>query len=609
MSETRVYLDHLIKRQSIRYYSQNIENRNDTYSGNEDRSLRYDDVMRRDGWVTTIRKPDFQRETNAWTPKDCVDFLDSIVFGRIIPSIILWTNPENGLVFVLDGAHRLSVLRAWMLDDWGDKAIDYYQRKNFDQIKESAAEVRSLVRNCIGSFSDYFYAFSELNKFIEDSKAPKAEMDDIRYRQATFYQQVVSGLRTLSVQWEKGDYDSAEKSFLRINRSGQTLDPWEATLIEYRNSSYARCILSIANGDEQGHYWPTPSTPSNNGDIQLLKNINEKTPEIFAKLFVPPFKTPISDLNVPFMVAPEYFQKHKYLLEIIPLITEKSIAYNDEKQIEILKRDNNKPAGIIIKNGNEIIEKIYSNLDNLVGSSSNSRSLSIIPLFYWYNNNGKFVRALFYGFVYWLLSGTDDEIKRRKLAFSINRDRFEEVLFTYKNEIASSLQLKSGAGLKATLKIADFFQDLLILFSSHVQNSLPEINEDVIRIIKEKGLLYNFSNSNPSNRRLYSKQDKSTINIRELFVNSIRCHICGGIVNIQQGLQYDHVIDYAKIGFTDPESGKPTHPFCNNFKKQIQEGRLGNEIFNPPSFNKHIMPEIPDSTSQLSFWGENDFPE
>lgn len=163
MNDLRVHLDHLIRRQSIRYL---VPTGNDASSqvisgGNEDRSLRYDDLLRTDGWVTTIRKPDFQRETNAWTPNNCVDFLDTVVYGKIIPSIILWSSKENGLTYVLDGAHRLSVLRAWMLDDWGDKAGDYYQRRDIEQIKQAADGTRSLVRERIGLFNDFKNAYIE----------------------------------------------------------------------------------------------------------------------------------------------------------------------------------------------------------------------------------------------------------------------------------------------------------------------------------------------------------------------------------------------------------------------------------------------------------------
>jgi hypothetical protein len=37
-----------------------------------------------------IRKPDFQRETNEWSPETICDFVSSFLAGDLIPSIILW---------------------------------------------------------------------------------------------------------------------------------------------------------------------------------------------------------------------------------------------------------------------------------------------------------------------------------------------------------------------------------------------------------------------------------------------------------------------------------------------------------------------------------------
>lgn len=615
MSNLRVHLDHLIRRQSIRYITtqdkklEGPSSQSSKYS-NEDRALRYEDILRKDGWITNVRKPDFQRETNAWTPKDCVDFIDSVVFGRIIPSIILWNNEENGLVYVLDGAHRLSAIRAWMIDDWGDKSRDYYQRRDFDLILNAANETRTLIREKIGAFSEYKLACSELNELIEREKAPKVEMTETRFRQANFYTRVKSGLLSIYVQWEKGDYYSAEQSFLRINRSGQALDPWEATLIEFRNSSYARCIMSIANGGESGHYWPEPSDEfeDSNKLIETIKTFDERAARIHTRLFVPPLKPPISDLTVPFMVAPAYFQKHKYLLEILPLITERKIAIQEEKQIELMKLDVDSQAQKIIKNTDNILAKLENNLDHFISETHNSKSLSIVPLFYWYNQNGKFIRALFYGFLYWMLAGNDDDIKNRKIVFSANRDRFETLLFDLKNEIAPSLQLKSGAGLKATSKISSFFHSMLDILNHNQKLKYDQIEEKIIELLSDTGLQYKSKNKLKKSRA-YSKQDKSSINIRELFDSSIRCHVCGGIVNLKQSLQYDHSKDFAVYRVTDPDTGKPTHPFCNNFKQVILQARSNNTALHLPSLQVSIEKDE-QIDSQLSFWGNDDeFPE
>lgn len=65
-----------------------------------------------------LRKPDFQRETNHWSPEQIATFIASFLDNEVIPSLILWKSPS--FIFVIDGGHRLSALRAWMENDYGD---------------------------------------------------------------------------------------------------------------------------------------------------------------------------------------------------------------------------------------------------------------------------------------------------------------------------------------------------------------------------------------------------------------------------------------------------------------------------------------------------------
>ena len=366
--------------------------------------------------------------------------------------------------------------------------------------------------------------------------------------------------------------------------------------------------MSIANGGESGYYWPEP--PSENDDLtELVETFGDKAEHIYKRLFVPPFRLPITSLNVPFMVAPAYFQKHKYLVEIIPLIVEKEIATTEEQQIGILSRDVDASAKTIIRNADKILSSMGNNLEHFVSPTHNSRSLSIIPLFYWYNWKAQYARGLFYGFVYWMLMGSEQDVLNRKLIFSANRDRFEYALFHLKREIAT-LQEKGGAGLYATKRVAEFFQVLLELL--HNQSDVKmgsELLDKVLEILRPRARI-SARSSKPKSSRAYSRSDKSQINIRELFENSVRCHICGGVVNLQQGLQYDHTEDYAVTGLTDPETGKPTHPFCNLHKKQIQSYKIGKLAVQIPSFA--VARERKKAASaQLTlprFFGEDNFP-
>lgn len=608
----RVHLDHLIRRQSIRYTPVQADELG--YQAlllqstrNEDHALRYDDI-RRSEWFSHIRKPDFQRETNAWTTEDCIEFLDSVVNGRIIPSLILWQSKESNITYILDGAHRLSVIRAWMIDDWGDKAGDYYERRDKELIQQAANKTRELLRNSIGLFKDYESAWNEHQRLSELGEAPKRKMSQIRYQQATFYTQVTVSHHTLAVQWEKGNYESAEQSFLRINRRGQALDPWEATLIEYRKSSYARVIMSIANSGESGHYWPEPTTDEVTSDDlrKLIATFSTRSADIHKRLFVPSFSTPVTSLNVPFMVAPAYFQKHKYLLEVLPLLFNREIAVNEEQQLALMLRDIRSTSSDVVKNADSLLNQVLESSEHLVSPRRSSTSLSLVPLFYWYNHKGQYARGLFYGFVYWLLAGSKEDVISRKLVFSGNRDRFEHLLFYLKPDIAT-LQEKGGAGLKSTKLTAEFFQAFLSLLCQNPSMTVDELSEEFFEVLQRYARVKKAGNKTKLSR-LYSTSDKSEINIRKLFENAIRCHICGGVVNLQSGLQYDHVKDYAISHETDPDTGEPTHPFCNRYKRQILNYKSGSEILALPLFERSVEKQE-QTPLQLAFWGQEDYPQ
>lgn len=38
----------------------------------------------------SLRKPDFQRETNHWSPDQVISLLECFINGDLIPSVILW---------------------------------------------------------------------------------------------------------------------------------------------------------------------------------------------------------------------------------------------------------------------------------------------------------------------------------------------------------------------------------------------------------------------------------------------------------------------------------------------------------------------------------------
>lgn len=170
-----------------------------------------------------LRKPDFQRETYHWTPEQVATFIASFVDSEVIPSLILWKSPS--FIFVIDGGHRLSALRAWMEDDYGDGAISqqFYHGEITNDQKKIAKRTRQLVEEKIGRFSAL--------------KALVGQKDVDNPLQAKRASQMFT--RPLALQWVIGTPKVAETSFFKINSQGTPLDDVEELLIKNRNKPIA----------------------------------------------------------------------------------------------------------------------------------------------------------------------------------------------------------------------------------------------------------------------------------------------------------------------------------------------------------------------------------
>jgi hypothetical protein len=158
--------------------------------------------------LPTLRKPDFQRETNHWSPEQVVSLLECFANGDLIPSVILWKSPLY--LFVIDGGHRLSVLRAWIEDDYGDGPISqaFFGYEISREQKRVAKRTRDLVEERVGKFST-------VNAQLQQATLP----DEARIRFTAV------AARALHIQWVSGNAEKAEASFFKINQMGRGIHP------------------------------------------------------------------------------------------------------------------------------------------------------------------------------------------------------------------------------------------------------------------------------------------------------------------------------------------------------------------------------------------------
>lgn len=151
----------------------------------------------------SLRKPDFQGETSEWEPEKVCELIKSFINWELIPAVILWRS-EAGYNFVIDGAHRISCLIAWINDDYGDGKISKLAFNNLipDEQIEVAKETRKLIEKEIGSFSDYALALKHPEKVEANIVANAKKL----------------GALAIKLQWVEGEVEAAERSYLKIHQ-------------------------------------------------------------------------------------------------------------------------------------------------------------------------------------------------------------------------------------------------------------------------------------------------------------------------------------------------------------------------------------------------------
>ncbi|MDE2470143.1 MAG: DUF262 domain-containing protein, partial [Bradyrhizobium sp.] len=211
----KVTLDAMIRRED---FAREMEGTAAPRIGTE---LKLGDLLPTSAIRRQLRKPEFQRETNYWSPAQVLKFLTSFVDGGVIPSIILWRS--TNFVFVIDGAHRLSALCAWIADDYGDgtESKNFFSDNLLTEQKRIAARMRSMVDRNIGKYA-------ELDKLVGKVAADKAGI-----------RAGAMNTRPIIVQTVDGNAQVAEDSFFAINTQGTTLDETEQYLIRNRRKPVA----------------------------------------------------------------------------------------------------------------------------------------------------------------------------------------------------------------------------------------------------------------------------------------------------------------------------------------------------------------------------------
>jgi hypothetical protein len=496
------------------------------------KELRLSDLDTKSATFSLLRKPDFQRETSYWEASRVADLVNNFVGGDLIPAIILWRSPESGNVFIIDGAHRLSALIAWVNDDYGDG--NFLTRPFFGHYippeqEEAAAKARELIKQNVGAYRDLVDAV--LNQSKADPELVK------RGKNAQLF--------TLNLQWVTGDAKKAEQSFFRINQKAVIIDTVEREILKSRlrpNAIAARAILRGGRGHKFWGHFP---------DKAKQLEIEKISDQINSSLFSPPLASPLKSLDdLPIGGRGYSGQSLPTIFELVKLSTEN----------EPSKEREDAPDDIIGDPTIESLRKTRAVIWRIGGSHASS--LGLHPAVYFYSATGRHQPTALLAVVSLI---RDFEKRSYYKVFTKNRKAFEDFLLKYKH-LVNQIVTKFGSREKSQSYVLYFYQLILKAIAEHKKH------DDILEIIRADEQL-NFLKAEgtviPATKKgKFSSDTKSATFLAKAQRAALPCEYCGAMLP-KTSISFDHLTPKRELGKGTQANAQLVHPYCNSLREEL----------------------------------------
>lgn len=467
-----------------------------------------------------LRKPDFQRETNHWSPEQVLSLLECYVDGDLIPSVILWQSQTT--TFVIDGGHRLSVLRAWVEDDYGDGhlSLAYFGTEISREQKRIAQRTRQLIESKIGRWSNL------------QKKAKDALADEEKKRLH------IISTRALPIQWVNGDADKAEGSFFRINTKGTPLDNVEQLLLENRHKPIAIAARAIIRAGKGHKYW----SMFNDDIAEKIEGVAKKINEL---LFDPEIQSPIKTLDLPLGGSRGMRTAIQTLIDLC------IIANRNQNGQPVKLGDTTDDA-----TGQETLkalQKTRALVERVTGNAPGS--LGLHPAIYFYGPSGRHSSYMFMGTMELIAKKVVNNDPGFFKNFTAVRAALEEVLLEKKDLLSTIIQRHMSSrrvGMHAS--VLQFMIDKLL------KSETPSDSE-LVSVAKLEGKIVVGTPSVSATE--FNDDVKSKAFIVAAINAAQRCGICKGYLDPAKSLSYDHAIEKKSGGIGDVGNCQLSHPYCN----------------------------------------------
>ena len=524
MSTNVVNLDALIPREDLAVKDQNNP------AGSVDKIS----IPHLNGFVFApdLRKPHFQRETNQWTPKKVVELLTAFIDRDLIPAVILWRAGQY--IFVIDGAHRLSALLAWVHNDYGDgkRSLDFFGGFVPDEQRKIAEKTRKMVDKAVGSYQDY-----------EDARkgGPKPL-------------QVMARLGKLSdchviAQWvPTSDAKSAEDSFFKINQAATPIDPTEKRLLKSRDSASAISARAITNAGSGHKYW---------GEFGKVEQAEIEVTAKFINqaLYAPPISGhPINTLDVP--VAGQGYNALPFIFDLVNEVNE--VATSDTSN----KKDVHDK--LTVDTDGQLTTEYLLKVKGAIAmiTTDEPKSLGLHPVVYFYTRGGTFKSEAFLAILR-IVNFLQEEKKLKD--FQKVRAAFEDYLVSHKEAIAL-IGHKYGTGERSIPWLYTYYRSLYERLSSgstaaQIDKAIAKDQNFAFLSLPAPAPKFKL----PGKSQNFSTGTKTAAYFATALEGGVRCSICGARIH-KNSMHIDHKTAKKDGGHAGLTNAQVAHPWCDSSK-------------------------------------------
>lgn len=484
-----------------------------------------------------LKKPEFQRETASWEPEKVADLVKCFVEGDLIPSIIIWRNENSRNLFVIDGAHRLGALIAWVHDDYGDSDLSRKFFKNTipPEQQKAAKKTRDLISASIGSYQTIKTWDS---KSFGDTK-------EARYAFTLLTRQIV-------VQEIVGGSQKAEASFFKINQQAAPITPTELALIDARKKAYGIATRALVRAGTGHKFWRQFKDAAQD----QIENISG---EVHSLLFKPPLSNPIHiGLDLP-IGGRGYSTEAVSLLLAFVNLTIAPPKKKAKRQKGVKPEEKVTPPDDL--DGSETIN-LLSGVRKLTGRMAGKSfpSFGLHSAVYFYSATGRFQPTAFLATASLI---RELETHDRLHWFTLHRGKFEQFLLGHRYLI-NQMVLKHGSMEKSHEPMLDLYRTILDLASQNKAESqmMDELTTKFIYLRAQGQSDFVTQEADFS----YAIKNAS---LRKAGITKLHCCvICKAPVH-PNAIQMGHQKDKKSGGTGNIGNSGIEHPFCNMEKDNL----------------------------------------